>query len=87
MISAIIDSKNLTSALHDELQPIANCLDQINASLTFIIGRMHDDDDRVNGQADWRFAAMVIDRFCLFLFTVFIVISSLSILVFAAGDF
>ncbi|PIC52369.1 hypothetical protein B9Z55_002508 [Caenorhabditis nigoni] len=35
-------------------------------------------DERI--QTDWRFAAMVVDRACLLLFTVFIVISILAIM-------
>ncbi|CAB3407732.1 unnamed protein product [Caenorhabditis bovis] len=37
-----------------------------------------DRDERI--QSDWRFAAMVVDRACLLIFTVFIVVSILSII-------
>ena len=39
-------------------------------------------DDEVSGavEADWKFAAMVLDRLCLFFFSAFTVVATLSVL-------
>lgn len=42
---------------------------------------MDEEDEEEEGHDDWRFVAMVIDRFCLFLFSGAIIIASIFILV------
>ena len=39
-------------------------------------------DDEVSGavEADWKFAAMVLDRLCLFFFSAFTVVATISVL-------
>ena len=48
--------------------------------LKFITNRMkiHDEEEEIIG--DWKFAAMVIDRFCLITFTAFTVITTIAVL-------
>jgi len=48
--------------------------------LKFITNRMkvHDEEEEIIG--DWKFAAMVIDRFCLITFTAFTVITTITVL-------
>ena len=39
------------------------------------------DDEKLDIISDWKFAAMVIDRFCLITFTAFTVITTIAVLV------
>uniref|UniRef100_A0A914WI70 Uncharacterized protein n=1 Tax=Plectus sambesii TaxID=2011161 RepID=A0A914WI70_9BILA len=55
-------------------------LQRIYNELTFMTKRMLEADEEDAAANDWKFAAMVIDRLCLFLFTIFIVGSTCGIL-------
>lgn len=46
----------------------------------YLTGRMRQDADTQKVCSDWKFAAMVIDRLCLWLFSIFTVVSSGTIL-------
>ncbi|KAL5281539.1 CHRNA7.2 family protein [Megaselia abdita] len=48
--------------------------------LQFITARMRKDDDEKELISDWKFAAMVVDRFCLFVFTLFTIIATVAVL-------
>lgn len=48
--------------------------------LQFITGRMRKADDEAEIISDWKFAAMVVDRFCLIIFTMFTVIATVAVL-------
>ena len=48
--------------------------------LRFITNRMKIDDEKIDIISDWKFAAMVIDRFCLITFTAFTVITTVAVL-------
>lgn len=48
--------------------------------LRLLTGKLRDDDTRLATCSDWKFAAMVVDRFCLILFSVFTVVSTFAIL-------
>uniref|UniRef100_A0A914WSI7 Uncharacterized protein n=1 Tax=Plectus sambesii TaxID=2011161 RepID=A0A914WSI7_9BILA len=63
-----------------ELRLITTNVRRLNDQLHFITERMQEDDEIEDGQRDWKFAAMVVDRFCLYLFTVFIVVSTCGIM-------
>ncbi len=52
--------------VYDELKQITRCMQR------------DDEDDWVRN--DWRFAAMVVDRLCLFVFSVFIFLSTCGIM-------
>ena len=41
---------------------------------------MKDEDEAAAVEADWKFAAMVIDRLCLIVYTLFTIIASLTVL-------
>ena len=48
--------------------------------LQFITGRMRKADEEAEIISDWKFAAMVVDRFCLIVFTLFTVIATIAVL-------
>lgn len=58
----------------------ASVLKEILQELRDVTDRMRVDDQRQDECGDWKFAAMVIDRLCLCLFTVFTVVSTFAIL-------
>jgi len=61
-------------------------MNEILYELRLLTGRLRDDEMRLAICSDWKFAAMVIDRFCLMLFTVFTIVSTCVIL-FSAPHF
>ncbi|XP_046866481.1 neuronal acetylcholine receptor subunit alpha-7 isoform X3 [Drosophila willistoni] len=48
--------------------------------LQFITARMRKADDEAELISDWKFAAMVVDRFCLIVFTLFTIIATVTVL-------
>ncbi|KAK7864224.1 hypothetical protein R5R35_002063 [Gryllus longicercus] len=48
--------------------------------LQFITGRMRKADEEAELISDWKFAAMVVDRFCLIIFTMFTIIATVAVL-------
>jgi hypothetical protein len=48
--------------------------------------KIKDDDDDANKELDWKFAAMVLDRLCLFVFGILTIVSTSAIL-FSAPNF
>ncbi|KAG8331423.1 Neuronal acetylcholine receptor subunit [Homalodisca vitripennis] len=48
--------------------------------LQFITNRMKKADEEAELISDWKFAAMVVDRFCLIVFTLFTVIATVAVL-------
>jgi nicotinic acetylcholine receptor len=61
------------SATQRELQTILR-------ELQFITTRMKKADDDAEVISDWKFAAMVVDRFCLIVFTLFTVTATVAVL-------
>ncbi|XP_035894998.1 neuronal acetylcholine receptor subunit alpha-7 isoform X6 [Anopheles stephensi] len=55
-------------------------LHHILKELQFITNRMKKADEEAELISDWKFAAMVVDRFCLFVFTLFTVIATVTVL-------
>ncbi|XP_033213484.1 neuronal acetylcholine receptor subunit alpha-7 [Belonocnema kinseyi] len=55
-------------------------LQTILKELQFITGRMKKADNEAEVISDWKFAAMVVDRFCLIIFTLFTVIATVAVL-------
>ena len=45
-----------------------------------ITDKIKDYEESASSEADWIFAAMVLDRFCLEFFTVFTIIATLAVL-------
>lgn len=48
--------------------------------LQFITNRMKKRDEEADLISDWKFAAMVVDRFCLIVFTLFTIIATVTVL-------
>nr|ASO96849.1 nicotinic acetylcholine receptor subunit alpha 6 [Rhyzopertha dominica] len=55
-------------------------LQQILRELQFITNRMKKADEEAEVISDWKFAAMVVDRFCLIIFTMFTIIATVAVL-------
>lgn len=60
--------------------PGRNELRSILKELQFLTDKMKKDEEFEDICNDWKFAAMVIDRLCLWLFTVFTIVSTFAIL-------
>lgn len=58
---------------HRELQAMLR-------ELRFITQRIRKDDEIRDIISDWKFAAMVVDRFCLIVFTLFTVVATIAIM-------
>ena len=69
---------------HDSLQmtsyPGQKELRGILKELRFLTDKVKDDDEFQVACGDWKFAAMVIDRMCMIVFTLFTVVSTVAIL-------
>ncbi|XP_065337698.1 neuronal acetylcholine receptor subunit alpha-7 isoform X3 [Cloeon dipterum] len=55
-------------------------LQLILRELQFITLRMRQADEKADLISDWKFAAMVVDRFCLIIFTMFTVVATVAVL-------
>lgn len=55
-------------------------LQLILRELQFITNRMKKADEEADVISDWKFAAMVVDRFCLIIFTMFTIIATVAVL-------
>ncbi|XP_055641297.1 neuronal acetylcholine receptor subunit alpha-7 isoform X3 [Toxorhynchites rutilus septentrionalis] len=68
----------------EEHHSISGCshkdLHYILKELQFITNRMRKADEEAELISDWKFAAMVVDRFCLFVFTLFTIIATVTVL-------
>ena len=45
-----------------------------------ITEKLKEDDEAAAVEADWKFAAMVIDRLCLIVYTLFTIIASVAVI-------
>jgi len=61
-------------------RPAHAALEAILGELRTVTGRMRADDERTELTAEWKHAAMVVDRCCLWTFTAFTAILTLSTL-------
>ena len=73
------------SMVHNHVGPCSGAtanreLQCILKELKFITNRMKIHDEELDIISDWKFAAMVIDRFCLITFTAFTVITTIAVL-------
>ncbi|XP_038110407.1 neuronal acetylcholine receptor subunit alpha-7 isoform X1 [Culex quinquefasciatus] len=68
----------------EEHHSVSGCshkdLHYILKELQFITNRMRKADEEAELISDWKFAAMVVDRFCLFVFTLFTIIATVTVL-------
>lgn len=79
-IEEIALESGIMHSLHRTMQKACVELHQIGSELKFMTKRMREEDEEEDAQNDWRFAAMVIDRLCLYIFTIFIVVSTCGIM-------
>ena len=75
---------NLTSCeegnTYSNSQPLQRELNLILKEIKVITDKIKDDEESASIEADWKFAAMVLDRLCLVFFTVFTIIATLAVL-------
>ena len=69
----LFNSKSDTSVLR-------KCLNLILKELKVLTQKLKDDEEDENKELNWKFAAMVIDRLCMVIFTVATVVSTIGIL-------
>ena len=58
-------------------------LNTLHAELKVITKRMEEEDEEDDESKDWKFAAMVVDRLCLIIFTV-VILGSTGVIMFSA---
>jgi len=58
---------------------LGNKLQAILEELHFITRKIKEDQETAEEASDWKFAAMVIDRLCVWVFSVYIIVTSLTI--------
>jgi hypothetical protein len=63
-----------------DVAPLKKTLHNILKELRFITQKVKDDEEEEGRQLGWKFAAMVIDRLCIIVFTVATFISTIAIL-------
>ena len=61
-------------------QPLQRELNLILKEIKVITDKIKGDEESASIEADWKFAAMVLDRLCLVFFTVFTIIATLAVL-------
>nr|ABJ09670.1 nicotinic acetylcholine receptor subunit 6 isoform III [Musca domestica] len=71
--TAVEEHHNAIGCNHKDLHLILK-------ELQFITARMRKADDEAELISDWKFAAMVVDRFCLIVFTLFTIIATVTVL-------
>ena len=64
----------------DISSPLKRELGLILKEIRVITDKLLDDDDLSTVEGDWRFAAMVLDRLCLLFFTVFMIITTVVVM-------
>ena len=60
--------------------PLQRELNLILKEIRIITDKIRDDDESAEVEADWKFAAMVLDRLCLVFFTAFTFIATVAVL-------
>ena len=73
-IPAIKDESTIpTHPLHRELGLILK-------EIKVITDKIRDDEESSSIEGDWKFAAMVIDRLCLIVYTIFTILATIAVL-------
>ena len=78
--------KKLSSALENKLFIRTLGLSDLDIKISkraltkSLTTQVKDEDEAAAVEADWKFAAMVIDRLCLIVYTLFTIIASLTVL-------
>ena len=63
-----------------KMTPLQRELGLILKELKVITDKVREDDEAGAVEADWKFAAMVLDRMCLFFFTTFTIVATCTVL-------
>lgn len=80
------DNGNGGGRLHESLVSNHSCigadyeLAMILKEIRFITDQLRKEDETADVTKDWKFAAMVVDRLCLIIFTLFTIIATLAVL-------
>ena len=67
------ESTILTHLLHRDLGLILK-------EIKVITDKIRDDEESSSIEGDWKFAAMVIDRLCLIVYTIFTILATIAVL-------
>jgi len=73
-------SPAITDELNKSSQPLQKELGLILKEIKVITDKMKEEDEAAAVEGDWKFAAMVIDRLCLIVYTVFTIIALVAML-------
>ena len=73
-------SPAITEDLSKYSQPLQKELVLILREIKVITDKIKEDDEAAQVEGDWKFAAMVIDRLCLIVYTVFTIIATVVML-------
>lgn len=93
--SILISRKKLSQTLYDRYcisGDLPNTKSQENSSASIVVLyvlfslQLRKEDENTDVTKDWKFAAMVVDRLCLIIFTLFTLIATLAVL-FSAPHF
>ncbi|CAJ0935294.1 unnamed protein product, partial [Mesorhabditis belari] len=75
-----LQETSIFSTLNKGVQKACTELKTISNQIRVMRKRVEDDEREEHAANDWKFAAMVVDRLCLFTFTIFIVVSTCGIM-------
>jgi hypothetical protein len=74
------------SYINNDILTVKKEIHLILEEIRRVTKKIKDDDDDANKELDWKFAAMVLDRLCLFVFGILTIVSTSAIL-FSAPNF
>uniref|UniRef100_H2YW75 Neurotransmitter-gated ion-channel transmembrane domain-containing protein n=1 Tax=Ciona savignyi TaxID=51511 RepID=H2YW75_CIOSA len=75
------EKQNELSELNVAQKELGDVLQEVR----FITNRMHNDDEDEKSALEWRFAATVLDRFCLIFFIIYFVLSTVFTIIITPG--
>ena len=73
-------SPAITDELNKSSQPLQKELSLILKEIKVITDKIKEEDESAAVEGDWKFAAMVIDRLCLIVYTLFTIIATVVVL-------
>ena len=73
-------SPAITDELNKSSQPLQKELGLILKEIKVITDKIKEEDEAAAVEGDWKFAAMVIDRLCLIVYTLFNIIATVVVL-------
>ncbi|PAV57656.1 hypothetical protein WR25_23297 [Diploscapter pachys] len=74
------DNTTVFTEMNRSMQKACLELKNIGGQIKVMRKKMEEDERDEQSQNDWKFAAMVVDRMCLFMFTLFILVSTCGIM-------